>query len=221
MEKGTKKKSIIIVICLALLLVFSWGFVEIVDELQENEIELFDNKIINVIQQNISPQLTLWMSRITFLGGVKWLTILTVLVAIVLFIMKKSPLAFYMILTVSFGGAFNWFLKWIFKRQRPDIQPLIEQSGYSFPSGHSMGSFIFYGALAFVLFRLFDYLWLKIVTSALSLLLVCFIGISRIYLGVHYPSDIIAGFTAGGAWLVLSIFIYHLIRTRVPKMLEI
>ncbi|MBH9964668.1 phosphatase PAP2 family protein [[Bacillus] enclensis] len=208
MEERQKQKAVFFIISLICLSIFTWGFVSILEEWKENEIAGFDNGVFDIVHSFISPKLTTLMTSITFLGGVKWLSICTVGIVIVLLFMKKYPLALFVALTVGLGAAFNWLLKWIFKRDRPDIEALIEQGGYSFPSGHSMGSFIFYGAAAFMLFRALDkrlYKWICVVF--LSLLIIS-IGLSRVYLGVHYPSDIIAGFTAGGAWLTLCMSVY-------------
>lgn len=104
----------------------------------------------------------------------------------------------------------------VFPRQRPDIEASIEQDGYSFPSAHSMGSFIFYGAMAFALFRLYDHTWSRIIGATTLLVLVFLIGLSRVYLGVHYPSDILGGFSAGGVWLAFSILVYTFIKGARP-----
>ncbi|EDL66088.1 hypothetical protein BSG1_02010 [Bacillus sp. SG-1] len=93
---------------------------------------------------------------------------------------------------------------------------MIEQDGYSFPSGHSMGSFIFYGAMAFALFRLYDHTWSRVIGAAALMVLVLLIGLSRVYLGVHYPSDILGGFLAGGVWLAFSILVYTFIKGARP-----
>ncbi|MGR3764667.1 phosphatase PAP2 family protein [Rossellomorea sp. NS-SX7] len=208
MEERKLKKAVFFIISLTCFGIFTWGFVSILDEWKENEIAGFDNGVFNVVHAFISPKLTTLMTSVTFLGGVKWLSICTVGIVIVLLFMKKFPLALFVMLTVSLGAGFNWLLKWIFKRERPDIEALIEQGGYSFPSGHSMGSFIFYGAVAFMLFRALDkavFKWLSVLGLSV---LILFIGISRVYLGVHYPSDIVGGFTAGGGWLTLCIAVY-------------
>ncbi|UOK59735.1 phosphatase PAP2 family protein [Bacillus sp. OVS6] len=93
----------------------------------------------------------------------------------------------------------------MFKRDRPTFNPLITESGYSFPSGHSMVSFSFLGILAYLLTLMVKKKSLKVLIMALFFFIVFLIGFSRIYLGVHYPSDVIAGFAAGGAWLVICI----------------
>ncbi|MEK3853600.1 phosphatase PAP2 family protein [Cytobacillus sp. FSL H8-0458] len=180
-------------------------FIEIVDELKEEELIHFDESVIQYIQAFISPRLTEYMSVVTFLGSVKWLAFSVLLAAVLLFLFKKRSLAWFMVLSSGLGALFNLLLKWIFKRERPDIRPLIEEQGFSFPSGHSMGSFIFYGSLAYMIIHLAKRKRWK---AAWTVMLVCFIimiGLSRIYLGVHFPSDVIAGFAAGGVWLTIMI----------------
>ncbi|ASN05432.1 phosphatase PAP2 family protein [Virgibacillus necropolis] len=103
----------------------------------------------------------------------------------------------------------NHLLKSIFEVARPELEPLVHASYYSFPSGHSMNSMAFFGLLAFLLSRYISrskaqsaWIW----TSAA--ILIFLIGLSRVYLGVHFPLDVLGGFAAGGAWLLLSICIH-------------
>lgn len=192
-------------------------FIEIVDELKEEELIRFDESVIQYVQAFISPRLTEYMSVVTFLGSVKWLAFSVLIAAVLLFLFKKRSLAWFMVLSSGLGALFNLLLKWIFKRERPDIRPLIEEQGFSFPSGHSMGSFIFYGSLAYMIIHLAKRKRWK---AAWTVMLGCFImmiGLSRIYLGVHFPSDVIAGFAAGGAWLTIMIigFRYYEYRKKV------
>ncbi|KAF0826172.1 phosphatase PAP2 family protein [Cytobacillus firmus] len=192
-------------------------FIEIVDELKEEELIRFDESVIQYVQAFISPRHTEYMSVVTFLGSVKWLAFSVLIAAVLLFLFKKRSLAWFMVLSSGLGALFNLLLKWIFKRERPDIRPLIEEQGFSFPSGHSMGSFIFYGSLAYMIIHLAKRKRWK---AAWTMMLGCFImmiGLSRIYLGVHFPSDVIAGFAAGGAWLTIMIigFRYYEYRKKV------
>ncbi|MCA1058503.1 phosphatase PAP2 family protein [Rossellomorea aquimaris] len=208
MKEKHIKQGVFVAVSFVCLMVFTWGFVSIVEEWKENEIARFDNGVFDIVRGTISPKLTEIMTSITFLGGIKGITVFTVCVVLILLFMKKYPLALFVSITIVTGAGFNGLLKWIFKRERPDIEALIQQGGYSFPSGHSMSSFIFYGSLAFILFRASDrkrYKWASVMVVATLVLL---IGLSRVYLGVHYPSDILGGFTAGGAWLTLCITIY-------------
>ncbi|GLB61118.1 phosphatase PAP2 family protein [Cytobacillus sp. NCCP-133] len=204
--KALTFKRILYIVMEALILGgFFYLFIAIVDELQENEIVRFDERVIDNMHAFISPRLTEFMNVITFFGSVKWLVIAVIIASVLLIIVKKISLAFFMMISSGVGALFNILLKLIFKRERPDIMPLIEAQGFSFPSGHSMGSFIFYGSLAYIIIHLARSRRWK---AAWSLLLSCFIiaiGISRIYLGVHFPSDVIAGFAAGGVWLTIMI----------------
>ncbi|WP_240628521.1 phosphatase PAP2 family protein [Bacillus salacetis] len=210
------KQTILFIIGVGLIILLAAGFIEIVEEWKEREIEAFDSTVYSEVNTITSPGVTEFMKKITFLGGVQWITVLTGIASILFFVFKKYSLGLYVLLTVALGGGFNWLLKEYFKRQRPDIEALVEQGGYSFPSGHSMGSFILYGALAFAVFRLYDHRWSKFIGAAALLLLVLLIGLSRIYLGVHYPSDILGGFSAGGVWLAFSILVYTFIKGARP-----
>jgi len=139
------------------------------------------------------------MPRVIF--AIKWITVLVVIAVVLLLWRKKFALALFFVISSGLGGLFNLFLKWLFKRERPDILPLISEQGYSFPSGHSMGFFIFYGSLAFVIIHLAHRNSMKWIGSILNGVFIIMIGITRIYLGVHYPSDIVDGYLAGAAWL--------------------
>jgi membrane-associated phospholipid phosphatase len=210
------KQTLFFLMGLGFIAFLTAGFISIVDEWQEQEIHAFDSAVYTTVNNFTTPGLTEFMRGITFIGGVKWISILTAVAVILFLVFKKYSLGLYVLFTVALGGGANWLLKEYFKRQRPDIEALVEQEGYSFPSGHSMGSFIFYGALAFAVFRLYDHTWSKVLGAAGLLILVFLIGVSRVYLGVHYPSDILGGFSAGGVWLALSILVYTFIKGARP-----
>jgi undecaprenyl-diphosphatase len=201
----TLKNIIYIASAAAILGVFLFLFIEIVDELREKELVRFDERVIDYVQAFISPRLTEFMQVITFLGSVKWLAFAVIIAGVLLFIFKKRSLAIFMVISSGVGALFNILLKWIFKRERPDIRPLIEEQGFSFPSGHSMGSFIFYGSLAYMIVHLAKKRRWKTAWVLLLGFFIVSIGLSRIYLGVHFPSDVIAGFAAGGVWLTIMI----------------
>jgi undecaprenyl-diphosphatase len=108
----------------------------------------------------------------------------------------------------------NYLLKVFFQRARPDLNRLIEIGGYSFPSGHAMNAFTFYGILTFLLWRHIPVRRGRTVLLLFSTILILAIGISRIYLGVHYPSDIIGGYLAGSFWLAVSIWVFQRYKER-------
>jgi membrane-associated phospholipid phosphatase len=214
MKKLTGIKLLYILSAAALLVLFTFLFAEIAEDLKENELEAFDHAIINFVQSFINDQLTALMFAVTFLGSVKFLVFLAAAGGVILVVYKKWALSVFLLAGAGGGALFNWLLKWIFKRERPDILPLLTESGFSFPSGHSMGSFIFYGASAYILVHLFSQISLKLLSVLANVVIILLIGLSRIYLGVHYPSDVIGGFLAGGAWLAACIIIFRLYEYR-------
>jgi len=183
-----------------------WGFVGTLDEMIGNEFYEERETLLNY-----------FFIFITRLGDGWFMILLTLSVTAYAGLYKKNKqIAWWYFLTVSLGaGATNQILKFIFQRERPTtVAHLIEQGGYSFPSGHAMGSIIAYGALLFLIIRTYSS-WKVILPSVIVLVpLIALIGISRIYLGVHYPSDVIGGFSLGLAILSLSLGIYSLFLTK-------
>ncbi|MBM7647809.1 undecaprenyl-diphosphatase [Bacillus ectoiniformans] len=217
-QEENKRTWLYYSVLIALLIFFTWGFAEVVDALKENEVQNFDHLIIKEVQSWINEGRTSRMVFITNLASVRFLAAGTIIITAFLLFKKRWHYAMFFLLTVSLGaGLFNKWLKAMFQRQRPEILPLIEQGGYSFPSGHSMGSFIFYGAIAFLLYELLDKGWSRLIGAAFAVALIFLIGLTRIYLGVHYPSDVIGGYTAGAAWLTFSMAAFHYFEYRVNK----
>ena len=99
----------------------------------------------------------------------------------------------------------NNLLKVIIARPRPDINRLVDETGYSFPSGHSITSMVFYGYLIYLIYKYVDNRKVKIPLMIFLVLLIPVIGLSRIYLGVHYTSDVVGGFLLGAVYLILFI----------------
>ncbi|MCI1694887.1 phosphatase PAP2 family protein [Aneurinibacillus aneurinilyticus] len=190
---------------LGILAIFSYIFAKFADELVEKELHTFDLQIIHQVQGLITPQLTSVMKFFTFMGSIKMLLFLFLLSCLFMLWRKKVWEAIFLLLAIGGGTVFNLFLKWVFQRARPTLHPIIQETGYSFPSGHSMVSFIFYGMIGYFLLLFFERRVAKAISVVFISVLVFMIGLSRIYLGVHYPSDVIAGFAAGGAWLVICI----------------
>jgi membrane-associated phospholipid phosphatase len=189
--------------------VFVLLFLLIMNEVSRTVVISFDEFVISAVQSLISPRITTFMLVITELGSVKMITTFVIISSLLLVIKKKFLLALFVITSSGMGALLNLWLKWIFKRERPDILPLISEKGYSFPSGHTMGSFIFYGALAYIIIHLVHQKNLQWLSAFLGVGLIVSIGLSRIYLGVHYPSDIVGGFLAGAAWLLFTIILFR------------
>ena len=110
-----------------------------------------------------------------------------------------------------------WSLKLYFSRPRPDDPVFKAAMGFSFPSGHAMSSMTFYGLLIFLVWKNIENVVLKWILTILLAAFIILIGFSRIYLRVHYASDVMAGFSLGLVWLVLSLWIMHKIEKYTQK----
>lgn len=163
-----------------------------------NDNRYFDNYIIGLFKYK-SDILTNIMKTITFLGSALSIILLTVLLIIVVKGKRNKILILINVIVITL---LNQLLKNTFQRERP-IDSIIEETGYSFPSGHSMVSMAFYGFLIYLVYKS-NIKYKGLIIGLLSVLIVL-IGISRIYLGVHYPTDVIGGFTLSLSYLLLFI----------------
>jgi undecaprenyl-diphosphatase len=186
------------------LIFFGW----LVDEALEGDARAFDDATRAAVHQLASPLLTLIMRGLSFVGSTIALTVGTIFVVIRFVMQKWTREARLFALTMIGAGLLNITLKLAFKRPRPvPFFNLTPPESYSFPSGHSLTSAVFFGALAAILTariksrRVKAAIW--IVSTAMFLL----IGLSRIYLGVHYTTDVIAGFAAALIWILVVRFV--------------
>ena len=144
------------------------------------------------------------LKAITELGGVAF----TVLAGVLIFMFCKKNRWF---ITIDLVGVtlVNQVIKHIIRRPRPNVLRLVEESGYSFPSGHSMVSMAFYGIIIYLVYKNVSNKYLKWILIILLSLLILSIGFSRIYVGVHYFTDVAGGFLLGLAYLIIYINIYN------------
>ncbi|RED41562.1 phosphatase PAP2 family protein [Paenibacillus sp. VMFN-D1] len=175
-----------------------------------DRIAWFDQSIIDAVQGMENEGLTRIMKGFTFLGSSLVATLLSVIAFLFLWLVLRHRKELLMFL-LSVGGSEIWniIIKNWMQRQRPDTHRLIEISGFSFPSGHSMAAFALYGTLTYLLWRHIPALAGRIAMIVIGVALTLLIGISRIYLGVHYPSDVFGGYLASATWLMLSIYIFE------------
>ncbi|TFE28221.1 phosphatase PAP2 family protein [Cohnella luojiensis] len=195
---------------------YVWGllaivFFSVVSLLVRNEgIAGFDTSVISVVQGWENPKLTEVMESFTWLGTTIVVIVIAVCILLFLAFVLGHRMELLLFLAVV-GGAplLNRLLKAAFHRERPDIHRLVEELGYSYPSGHSMAAFALYGVLTFLLWRHVRRRTGRIILVVLGSSIVTCIGISRIYLGAHYPSDVLGGYLASGVWLALMIEIFR------------
>lgn len=190
-------------------------FASLAEELLENGLEPFDLAVSRALAITHSPALTLAMKWITVLGSPAVMTGLSIVVWLYLTLARKRPFeALTLLMILAGAGVINNMLKNVFHRIRPELAPLVPAPGYSFPSGHAFLSTAFYGFLAYLVFRHSSSPIARWAFLCLAALLVLGVGFSRVYLGVHYPSDVLAGFAAGGFLLTVSIVAYELTRPK-------
>jgi len=185
------------------------AFVGIAKWVTSKDVIVFDSTMIAFVQSFVSDRFTEWMIAISFFGSIKWIAAVLIIVACLLCWKKKYALAIFLLGASGAGALLNKGLKWFFKRERPDILPIVIEKSYSFPSGHSMGSLLFYGSLAFVVLHLMRPSKLRAIAVFVFCLFILLIGISRIYLGVHFPTDVLGGYSIGMAFLFICIIIFR------------
>ncbi len=174
----------------------------------------FDQNVFNAIAPHISPGLTSVMKFITFLGKHNLLIPLN-FALIAFFIYRKERWFATRIAALSLSSLLLMFtLKLFFQRPRPELPVIGDVRGYSFPSGHALISVVFYGLFIHMIWHEVKTKWLRITLIILISILILLIAFSRIYLRVHYASDVMAGIAAGFIWLVLSLNIVQRIEKR-------
>ena len=177
------------------------GFLALAEDVFNKEImngDIIGYKIISTFL--ISDFATPIAKFITNFGG----AIFLILLAITLFILiKDKRLSIFINLLIVTG--LNQIIKHILQRPRPTEFRIIEETGYSFPSGHSMVSMAFYGYLIYLIYKYIKNKYVKWISIVILSILICSIGISRIYLGVHYTSDVLGGFLLSMSYLVVFI----------------
>ncbi|MBT2695647.1 phosphatase PAP2 family protein [Bacillus sp. ISL-55] len=177
---------------------------------QAEHLVMFDRVVMDGVQGLEADGLTAAMKLFTYIGSLKFIVILTIPLFLFLFYVLKHKLEILVFLSVVYiTPILNRLLKLYFHRERPDFHRLIEIGGYSFPSGHAMNAFSFYSILAFLLWRHVPTRMGRIAVILLSTFMIIAIGSSRVYLGVHYPSDIIGGFLASGLWVAAVIWFFQ------------
>ena len=194
----TKKNFKWLVLFIALI-----GFLALAEDVFNKEImngDIIGYKIISTFL--ISDFATPIAKFITNFGGAIFLITLTVIL-VILIKNKKIGLSIFSNLVII--TVLNQLLKRILQRPRPTEFRIIEETGYSFPSGHSMVSMSFYGYLIYLIYKYVENRYVKWISIVLLSILICAIGVSRIYLGVHYTSDVLGGFLVSISYLILFI----------------
>lgn len=189
-------KWVVLFICLV-------GFLALTEDVFNKEImqgDIIGYKMISTFL--ISDFVTPIAKFITNFGGAVFLSIATIAL---LLLIKNKKIGLSIFSNIVIITILNQLLKRILRRPRPTEFRIVEETGYSFPSGHSMVSLAFYGYLIYLIYRYIKNKYIKWLLIVLLSILICLIGISRIYLGVHYTSDVLGGFLLSISYLVVYI----------------
>lgn len=209
------------------VLAAAWGFAAIASRIgtpeQMGPVGQFDDALVATLRDSLSRTTLQAFAWVSHLGDTATLTVLGIAVALGLLLQKRHALALGWVLAVGGNSLLNVGLKSIFERVRPlhDHGVAVAQ-GYSFPSGHSSGSLVAYGMLAYVVLRCLPPTaprGLGLLAMLLAASIAFATGCSRIFLQVHYASDVLAGFTSGLAWLVVCISAVETLRQRQNTVL--
>ncbi len=190
-----KKNSKWLILIVGLILFFV-----ILEDILDEEIHEFDNAIYSIVSKWINEPTTIIAKIITTIGS-SYVIIPVCLISVVC--LWKQKLGKYIGVNLIIIFFSNQLLKNIIQRPRPEGFRIVEQSGYSFPSGHSMVSMAFYGLFIYLIHKKVKSPIIKWTCNIALSLLIIFIGLSRIYLGVHYASDVVAGFCLSISYLLL------------------
>jgi undecaprenyl-diphosphatase len=199
------------VLVVALLVVVGvWGFAELAGEVLEGDTRAFDRWLLNALRHPEDPAWPRGPRRlvevgrdITALGSSMVLALVTAAVVGFLLLQRKHGAMWFVVITTTSGGILSYGLKAFFARERPTPVLCMWVSSSSFPSGHALLAAVVYLALGILLARIEPRPLLKAYFLGVMMALTFLIGISRVYLGVHYPTDVLAGWTVGLVWALL------------------
>jgi undecaprenyl-diphosphatase len=203
----------------------TWIFVELAEHVQMGASQSFDNAVLRWLGAHHTTAWDNIMVEITALGT-GTVVIMIVAVAALFLVLTQHKYSALLLLISTFGGlVLNLVLKLGFNRPRPTIfVPEVHAVSSSFPSGHAMSAAIVYGTVAYLAARLHRRAWARALVMFAALIVIVMICISRLYLGVHYPSDVVAGVVIGLAWAAFCMATLEAIQKfgarRDPKILE-
>jgi undecaprenyl-diphosphatase len=183
-------------------LIVLYTLAEFHEELSEAWLTNIDQAVVDAIHRHVSPMATQMMLALTFIGSIRFVLPIVAVVALWRWLKHCRRDAFLILVAVGGSAALNIGLKLYFHRQRPDVPwALSEERSFSFPSGHSVAAITLYGILAYWMMKHFQGIAARAAIAMVGVLVILGIGVSRIYLGVHYASDVASGYLGGLLWL--------------------
>lgn len=199
-----------------------WGFLTLAENVMEGDAQRLDEHILRALRTLDDPRVPIgppWLldvaRDVSALGGTAVLALVTAAVTSFLLLDGKRGAAVFVLSATVTGAVLSHFLKAYFQRPRPTVVPHLANARFSsFPSGHSLMSAVVYLTLGLLLARLVARQRLKLHVLGVALLLTVLVGLSRVFLGVHYPTDVLAGWCAGLVWASLCWLIERRLQIR-------
>ena len=206
--RGRKLEELVPYATVAIIAALLFGFGKLAGEVLDGDTHSFDERILRLLRNPADPADPIgprWLESavrdITSLGSFTVLAIVTLSAVIYLLIDGKRAAAAFVFFAIAGGGILSELLKQVFGRPRPElVAHLVDVHTMSFPSGHAMSSAVTFLTLGALMTRVQSRWRLKIFSFSLAIFLTILVGLSRVYLGVHWPTDVLAGWCAGAAW---------------------
>lgn len=187
-------------------------FIELTGTLKTGVLASYDASITDYIISYRSSALTTYFKFVTNVGDLYgYLIVLGIFVLVSLLVLKRWKYVLRATLVLALATGSNMMLKRFIDRARPGIEHMVSVETLSYPSGHAMSAMAFYGFLVFLVYKFKIHKVAKFLLILVLVLLILSIGVSRIYLGVHFPSDVAGGFIAGFIWVVFCVLIFDLV----------
>ena len=179
-------------------------FIKITSELLENDVHGVDSSILTAVLKMRRPWLSSVAVDVTALGSTTLVVLITAVGVCVLFSLKDGLAAWQLLINSVGAGIWTMITKNFIERSRPEnIAPLVQVAGFSYPSGHSLASASLYLTMAILAVRYLPTTKARVLLLGLAIAVILLVCVSRVYLGVHYPSDVASGASLGVAWALL------------------
>lgn len=200
-----KKLSLSVLLMVALFILCLWGLFILADMIFEDKNLYFDEKVFDLIRPWVNRPLTVFMQAVTFIGSQNFLLPANIILIFYYVFFRPNFNTALKIATISISSVVVMFtMKLFLQRERPLVPLIAKVHGYSFPSGHTFTSVTFYGIIAYIIYKNVKNIYLKWALIGFFIILILLIGFSRVYLRLHFASDVIASFCLGLIWLLLA-----------------
>lgn len=187
-------------------------FVELTDTLESEVLASYDTQITDYVISHRSPGLTKYLLFVTNVGDFYgYVVVVGIFLIMSILVFKRWTYMLQIVFVLALSAVSNLILKRFVDRARPGIEHMVSVETLSYPSGHAMSAMAFYGFLIYLFYRFKINFFLKSAIILVLATLILSIGLSRIYLGVHFPSDIAGGYIAGLIWVVFCVLLFNLI----------